>query len=61
MKAADKMATRYNKKKQVECFAVGDQVSLRIPRIDRSATDLPCLPCIIVDVQGGLQGVYRLR
>ena len=55
------MATSYNKKKCVEIFTVGDRVSLKIPRIDRTCSDLPHLPCIVVDVKGGIQGVYRLR
>ena len=61
MKAADRMANRYNKKKQVKSFAFGVQVSIRILQIDQTASDLPRLPCIIVDVHGGIQGVYRLR
>ena len=55
------MADRYNKKRPVKKFSVGDSVSVRIPRIDRTNSDLPWLPCIIVQVQGKAQHLYRLR
>ena len=44
----------YLKTRLFEYFAVGDRVSLRISGIDRSSSDLPRLPCVIVDVRGGI-------
>ena len=61
LQSAKKMEERYNKKRGVESFSVGDKVSVRIPRIDRTCTDLPRLPCVIVEVLGQAQNVYRLR
>ena len=55
------MANCYNRKKCVKSFGVGDKVSVRIPRIDRTCSDLLRLPCHIVEVLGGVQGVYRLQ
>ena len=57
---AERMKERYNKKK-VRTFDVGDFVSVRIPRIDRAATDLHRLPCVIVECQGKKHFLYRLR
>ena len=51
---AQRMANRYNRKKCVKPFGV----SVRIPRIDRTCSDLLRLPCRIVEVLGG---VYRLQ
>ena len=59
--AAQRMANRYNRKKCMKSFGVGDKVSVRIPRIDRTCSDLLRLPCRIVEVLGGVQGVYRLQ
>ena len=55
------MANRYNRKKCVKSFGVGDKVSVRIPQIDRTCSDLIRLPCRIVEVLGGVQGVLRLQ
>ena len=60
MKAATKMANRYNTK-NVTKFKMGDLVTLRIPKIDRTSTDLPRLPCMVVEVRGKTQETYRLR
>ena len=59
--AAQKMANRYNRKKCVKSFGVGDKVSVRMPRIDCTCSDLFRLPCPIVEVLGGVQGVYCLQ
>ena len=56
---AQRMANRYNRKKCVKSFGVRDKVSVRIPRIDRTCSDLLRLLCRIVEVLGGVQGVYR--
>lgn len=58
LKAANRMANRYNKANNVACFSAGDCVSVRIPRIDRTSSDLPRLPCVVVEVTHNL---YRLR
>ena len=50
LKASQKMADRYNKGRKVKTFEAGDKVSVQIPRIDRTSSDLPHLPCIIVQV-----------
>ena len=60
MKAAKKMASRYDKKKAMR-FQIGDSVSIRIPRIDRTCTDMPRIPCVIIEVHGKVQESYRLR
>lgn len=61
LRSAEKMAERYNRKRRVKSFEVGESVSLRIPRIDRTSSDLPRLPCIIVQVKGDAKQLYRLR
>ena len=57
---AQRMKAGYNSKK-VHLFEKGDIVLLRIPRIDRSATDLHRLPCVIVERLGTKQFLYRLQ
>ena len=61
--AAQRMANSYNRKKCVKSFGVGDKVSMRIPQIDRTCSDLiTCrLPCRIVEGLRGVQGVYRVQ
>ena len=60
MKAATKMANRYNGR-NVTKFKKGDLVTVRIPKIDRTSTDLLRLPCLVVEVRGKAQESYRLR
>jgi len=60
MKAATKMANRYNAR-NVTKFKKGDLVTVRIPKIDRTSTDLLRLPCLVVEVRGKAQESYRLR
>eukprot|EP00731_Ephydatia_muelleri_P003675 Em0001g3675a len=50
MKTALKMQEKFSKMHKVREFRVGEHVSIRIPRIDRSCTDLLRLPCIVVEV-----------
>ena len=60
--SASKMANYYNKQKNV-CvseFSVDDIVSILIPRIDRSSTDMPRLPCKIIRVCGNVTKMYKL-
>ena len=41
----------YNNK-NVQNFKVGDKVAVRIPRIDRTTTDVHHLPCVIIQCYG---------
>ena len=58
---AERMKRKHSLMHKVKKFVVGESVSLRIPRIDRTATDVHRLPCIIVQVVGKTQDMYRLR
>ena len=60
-KNAERMKRKHSLVHKVKKFAVGESVGLRIPRIDRSATDVHRLPCVIVKVAGKTQDMYRLR
>ena len=53
-KAAARMANYYNRKKCLKSrgLAVGDRVTLCVPRLDRTATGRSRIPCIITAVQG---------
>ena len=57
----ERMANRYNSSRKMLVFSVGHVVSLRIPRIDRTSSDQPRLPCVVVEVKGKAQSLYRLR
>ena len=59
--SAERMKRKYAKRTNIHTFGVGEYASLRIPRIDRAATDLQRLPCVIVQVIGKAQAMYRLR
>ena len=61
LKTAERMAHRYNSNRKTLVFSVGDVVSLRIPQIDRTSSDQPRLPCVVVEVKGKAQNLYRLR
>ena len=58
MKSALKMREKFSKMHAVREFRVGEHVSVRIPRIDRSCTDLLRLPCIVVEVVGKAQSLH---
>ena len=58
---AKRMKHKHSLVHKVKKFVVGQSVSLRIPRIDRTATDVHRLPCVIVQVVGKTQDMYRLR
>ena len=49
------------KNKKVMTFNLGDFVSIKVPRIDRSSTDIRRLPCIVVQKLGSKFYLYRLR
>lgn len=51
------MAHRYNSNRKTLVFSVGDVVSLRIPRIDRTSSDQPYLPCVVAEVKGKAQNL----
>ena len=62
MKTALKVQEKFSKIHTVREYRVGGHVSVRIPRIDRSCTDLLRLPCIrVVEVVGKAQSLHRLR
>lgn len=42
------MIKRYSKQHQIERFVSGDLVSLKIPRLDRTSTDLPRIFCRVL-------------
>ena len=56
------MGQKYSKhnRPHIKQFAVGDNVSIRIPRIDRANTDLQRLPCIVVEIVGKACTMYCL-
>ena len=60
--ARTNMAGKYNRHHQVESFAIGQYVTIRIPREDRAATDNKRILCRVVDIAGsdGRPG-YKLR
>ena len=60
--AAAHMAVKYNKKKGVktQVFSVGDKVTIGIPKMDRTKTDMPRLPCEITEVFGDKVKTYTL-
>ena len=58
---AEKMKMKHAKKRKIQNFSVGDNVSIRIPRIDRSSTDCQRLPCVVVEIIGKAQPLYRVR
>ena len=60
MKTTTKMANRYNVKNAAK-FKEGDLVTIRILKIDRTNTDMPKLPCLVVEARGKAQESYRLR
>ena len=59
-KNAEKMKLQYAKKKrhQVVTFSSGDNVTLRIPRNERSSSDMPRLLCRVLEVK---RGQHRLQ
>ena len=57
---AEPMKERQNKKK-VLTFKIRGVVSVRVPRIDRAATDLHCLPFIVVACDRNKHFQYQLQ
>ena len=58
---AKRMTKKYSKQHKVKEFLVGENASLRIPRIDRTCSDMLRLPCVIVQISGEHHSLYRLR
>ena len=60
---AERMKMKYckDKRKKIVTFCCGDFVSVKIPRLDRTSTDLHRLPCVVVQVLGKKHHLYRLR
>ena len=59
---AEKMKDRYRKRKRikVESFKLYDEVSVRIPKLDRHKSELLRLPALIVILKGTRQPMYKL-
>ena len=59
---AEKMIDKYAKKKRIRLmnFKVGQSVSVKIPKADRSSSDVRRLPCEVISVKGGTQQLYEL-
>ena len=60
-KNAEKMRLKHSKQRRVLEFTIGQSVSVRIPRIDRVCTDPQWLPCVVVQIVGKAQVMYRLQ
>ena len=60
--SADKMKSRYAKRKKVlvHTFQIGDSVAIRIPKIDRHKTDTKRIPAMIVKVKASTPPMYKL-
>ena len=54
-----RMVKKYNTNKRVRTFDVGEKVSLKVPRVDRHATDDKRLPCYVLEVP--CENKYRLQ
>ncbi|KAL5509343.1 hypothetical protein EMCRGX_G004698 [Ephydatia muelleri] len=59
-RSLERMGQKYSKHNghHIKKFAVGDSVSVRVPRIDRANTDLQRLPCIVVEIVG--KGLFHV-
>ena len=55
VRAAVSMSQYYNSKRQtnVKGFAVGDCVSVAVPKLDQLGTDALRLPCVVCQVHAG--------
>ena len=59
-KNAERMKIQYAKRKrhQIKTYSAGDGVTVRIPRNERSSTDMPRLLCYILEAKNDQ---YRLQ
>ena len=55
------MKKKYGKQKKVRTFVVGESVSVKVPWIDRTSTDVSRIPCVVVEIVGKARDLYRLR
>ena len=62
-KSSRRMADYYDRKKSSKrvVYKVGDLVTVSVPKADRSKGDIKRLPCIIMEISGAKQQLYRLR
>ena len=60
---AERMQLKYSKakRKKICILSVGNFVSVKIPRIDRTSADLHRVPCVVVEVLGKEYHLYLLR
>ena len=54
------MTKKYSKQHKVKEFLVGENESLRIPRIHRTCSDMLRLHCVIVQITGEHHSLYCL-
>lgn len=61
-KNAERMKVKYSKKKRIKVadYAVGDKVTVKIPKLDRNSTDSKRLKGIIVKKSAGCSPIYRI-
>ena len=59
---AENMKRKYTKRKRIEMhdFQIGESVSVKVPRVARSATNNRRLPCVVVGKSSGKQHNYKL-
>jgi len=62
LKSVERMSTAYNssKKRRVQTFGVGDNVSVAIPVLDRTSTDIRRLPGQVTAVKGNKVQMYEV-
>ena len=62
LKSAERMSMAYNssKKRRVQTFDVGDNVSVAIPALDRTCTDVRRLPGQVTAVKGNKVQMYEV-
>ncbi|XP_076037988.1 uncharacterized protein LOC143023355 [Oratosquilla oratoria] len=60
--SAARMSEFYNRRKrvQVQEFSVGDRVSIAVPKLDRTAMDLPRIPAVVSAIHGSMAKKYSL-
>ena len=52
---------KYVNQKKVCTFAVGEIISVKVPRINRTCTDVSRIPCVVVEIVGKAKDLYHLR
>ena len=61
-KGREKMERKYNSTTKITAadFSVGDNISVKIPKRDRHATNVIRIPCVIIQKGSGKQQTYKL-